>query len=460
MPAHNCLENNCIGSKYHGLSLTCSYCHIPSFFECIDDRIEIKNIFSIFKFIKSNGDIDYDKFKGISTYIKSLFESDSVFVFVCSMCKANTSYSDLVMKLDNYKKEILSLKSEKKKITIQNRELHELHRNETENVSRLTTQLSDLTTQSSTAPNSVGLTETINLNQQIAEIVLRLQKIEETVSVLPNDFNTTSNTKSISVQTALLKSAESIPETNGNNSYDGAVQFEIYISKFHPNTTCDEIKKIICSELLLNIGTFQVDKLVSSKRKPKKLSFVSFKVSTINKSVFDNIINKAWTNFSASKFVPKSKQRSRGKSTTNSKTKDNTNRKTRSGNETSVNNNAPVMHGNILGAKHKNKEQNNFSKEKKNNSGVHQYKNMSHANRNYRQIDHQAYNHSMPPSTMFNYAYPFHLNYQNGNQNFWPSQSYHHPTLLRQDQNLMFHPQMRLSPSIQSNIPLSYHHQI
>lgn len=83
--------------------------------------------------------------------------------------------------------------------------------------------------------------------------------------------------------------------------------YEIYFSKFTPNTTFDDIRNLITDKPLLNHGAFEAVKLVRREAKLDKLSFVSFKISTTNKTVYDSSIkNDVWSpNSCATKFVLK-----------------------------------------------------------------------------------------------------------------------------------------------------------
>lgn len=84
---------------------------------------------------------------------------------------------------------------------------------------------------------------------------------------------------------------------------------EIYVSKFPPSTSCEDIIQLITKKLLLNSGVYKVIKLVRRNLNMNNLSFVSFKISTLNKHVYDLIINSdIWSpDHSAVKFVSKIK---------------------------------------------------------------------------------------------------------------------------------------------------------
>jgi len=85
--------------------------------------------------------------------------------------------------------------------------------------------------------------------------------------------------------------------------------FEIYLSKFHPQTTTDDIKQYI-SNLNTNLvpDSFVIQPLIRSNVAKEKLSFVSFKITTLRKETYDVIMNKdIWSpDFSAEPFIKSS----------------------------------------------------------------------------------------------------------------------------------------------------------
>lgn len=417
---HNCVEKGCKGLKYGGLNLTCNYCLMPCFFDCIENDIVLLLSLLNFDFEKCDDVSKLDKIKDISTTIKSLF-CDSVFVFVCPSCKQKDSYSDVVNNLNSKTKEIRAIK---KTIKTSDSELLDLKNSlqaEKDNVISLTAKLDSISTNSiSTSAISLSATDK-TLDQQISDVKLQLQRIEDIVS-------SSSNLTGLTQSDHLL-----LPQINHNGKLNdnSAELFEIYVSKFKPETSCDDIKKIISNKLLLNEGVYNVLKLVPKNAKLRKLTFVSFKISTVNKLVFESIMdNRVWApNQSAVRFEIRPKKNH------NMKSKKNTNL---------INAKNGKKIGNKVDNKFQNKNKpinnnkNKYSNKNIENNNSHGVKNKNLNNgarfKNHN-LNYISNNSNMPPAMFLpNIVNPIHQNHLvgNQNQNFWQQQSYHHPTLYHQ----------------------------
>lgn len=69
--------------------------------------------------------------------------------------------------------------------------------------------------------------------------------------------------------------------------------YSVHISRFEMGTKSDQIIQRIMSKTSLNINVFSVEELTNQKR---TRNFVNFKISTVNKDVFDEIMNeKLWS---------------------------------------------------------------------------------------------------------------------------------------------------------------------
>lgn len=84
--------------------------------------------------------------------------------------------------------------------------------------------------------------------------------------------------------------------------------YEIFVTKFHPTTTCSDIEQFIIGKTSIAAQKFAVKKLIRSKVNIEKLTFVSFKIITLDRTVFNTILDdKVWApNFNASVFTSKS----------------------------------------------------------------------------------------------------------------------------------------------------------
>lgn len=431
---HNCMENNCDGKKNHELNLTCNYCSSSWYFDCIESKSEIKSLLSLLKCVE---DMLPNDVLDIDSTINSLFNIDSVFLFVCPTCKSNDSYTAMKVKLNS---KISTLKAEKKKISEDNFTLTESLNIERENVLQLTSRLD---AKSIPSGSTSVISSPVTSIQQIADVDRRLKIVENFVSGFNKNDNTTTN----------------IRDSVNNN--DVAEIYEIYVSKFPPTTTCDDIVQRIVDKLKLNRGVFDVTRLLRHKANIKKLSFVSFKVSTLNKEVFESIIDKnIWSpQYNVSKFVPKLNPNKKINTKKSAKT---SNMKINNVKKKIKNINNEILHNKKKNDKHcilNVQQMTDLEPTHSNNDNKNQSKSIFNNNNNRRYnhtISHQSHNSITPPTMMNNYMYPVNQNNHNGYQNFWQMQSYHHPNLLYQ--NHMIHPSMQLQPMLYGGIPMNYQH--
>lgn len=103
---HDC--SNCKGARFDGANLVCSRCLRPTFMECMDKRREVGELISII----TNGLASQQSTTATTTTprmkctrlvrsIKSIFNVESVFEFVCPECKAKGTFMDIVKVLND-----------------------------------------------------------------------------------------------------------------------------------------------------------------------------------------------------------------------------------------------------------------------------------------------------------------------------------------------------------------------
>lgn len=317
MPPHSCRAENCDGSSLHGLNITCNICLYPCFLACIKDRKEVIDILKALDF-GIGGKYNQTQTQIISNKLHEIFNSESsVFSLTCPSCKPNASINDLKQKYENdtdkLKSLIESLTDQIKKLKEDKSIIEEALRIESDELSVLKTS-----TQSSINNNTVGGISDIitNINEFLVNHSKNQITLIENVDKMKSQFE--KNNEEISkirkflnqVKTSDSKcpnSSISRPRLPARKQYekDNDV-FEIYLSEFHHLTTKDEIAHFILkSNPTLDTDSFIVQPLIGSKDKIERKSFISFKVTTLKKSVYDIILdNNLWSpDFSAKPFV-------------------------------------------------------------------------------------------------------------------------------------------------------------
>ena len=98
------------------------------------------------------------------------------------------------------------------------------------------------------------------------------------------------------------------PAINTNQSSlddDRADKFAIYVSRFHPKTKCEDISNhIIAKTSVSDSSLFSITNLLKRRVNFKHIHFLSFKIETTDKSIYDEILNEnIWgPNFKAIPF--------------------------------------------------------------------------------------------------------------------------------------------------------------
>lgn len=132
------------------------------------------------------------------------------------------------------------------------------------------------------------------------------QKIHEVVNIdihlCPPEDVIKSKTNTL-IPNAATKSSS----VNQSNRNDNDNKFEIYVTKFNPKHTCDDIEQYIVNKTSLKADQFSVKLLLHRKLKIEKMTFVSFKITTLKRDVFEIIMNDTlWApHFKASLFSSK-----------------------------------------------------------------------------------------------------------------------------------------------------------
>lgn len=175
MPSdHHCTDSNCSGSKLHGLNLTCYKCFRPYFFECLAKRPEIIEIVKLLEIDDTKNCLQTKVDKAINSLTK-LFDTESVFEFICPSCKNDDLNNDIKQKyksqIDELKKQITTEKSRATRAENKNKKLQQ--------------QLTDIQ-----ASNNLGLHSTKNDLTSNETIEKLHNKIENFKSVINDVKNT------------------------------------------------------------------------------------------------------------------------------------------------------------------------------------------------------------------------------------------------------------------------------
>lgn len=110
---HKCHENQCSGTRLHGLKINCNRCENDYFFDCMASRSEVKSLLGLLNYQDKN---NVKQVKKAETKLNEILHIDSVFEFVCPSCKTNASYSDqkaiYESRIEEFTSQIAQLKKE------------------------------------------------------------------------------------------------------------------------------------------------------------------------------------------------------------------------------------------------------------------------------------------------------------------------------------------------------------
>lgn len=243
---HCCLLNECKGDIYGNWFLNCKFCKNPVYIQCMRDRdVGVKAILLAFGLAKYNSKGEYLIIAG---------DTDKVATFM-GCFNGESSFS----------------------ITC------EVCRNKFLNIA----SSAALSTPRNTASSSTNLHQSDMLQSTStshkSEVILR---------------------PPASIQNQNQNHLQPKPDLNVSDSND----YRIYITKFDPETECNNISDFIFKKTSLQVNeSFKVKRLFNSKKHIKPKSFVSFLVTASNSDNFDVLMNKdLWApNFTATKFTPK-----------------------------------------------------------------------------------------------------------------------------------------------------------
>lgn len=340
MSIHKC-TNKCKGMKFNGLKINCHRCGSPTYIECIAKLHEIRNFcvfFEIPEYEKEDQDRKKDYVAKGTQKIDTLFHDDSLVEFVCQSCKEKPSYATMKNSLEQ---EINSLNDRLKKNVQQNNsddnddKIDEL---QTE-IAKLKSEIDTKIEQNEKLNNELNTALVLlqsNFDKFKAEFETELLKLMQIITdnnknddSLPSKSNkNTDNTKKIDTQFVNTRSRgnkksemspfaapfESPIEDNNphiqpvnNNINPNEGLYEIYIAKFRTSVNCEQISNhIIESTNIENSESFHVQMLGGFW---DGHSFASFKITTLNYEICNEILNMNWNPQSARIFARKSPKR-------------------------------------------------------------------------------------------------------------------------------------------------------
>ena len=353
---HNCTDNSCDGATFNGKNFICSWCQQPSYLSCLVHRDEFKCIVNAVapKINISSPSLDHCKI--IDNAFNLIFQPCSTIDFICVECKAIGTFKEIEKehedKLINAKKSAsVTLVATKQQHAESMESLRQQHSSEIEVLSQQLTQANDKLNELKSKTNDGTCMDDSDLNEKtvsmkllvnnmiaanktqleyLQQLTLAMDSIQNknlvgAISQIVNEEHSSArgglsiepqpekrnndlllgtglNGPQIvgNLQPPLRDSNDRVAKTSNDDNVLG-----IYISKFQPNTTCEDIKKHISKTTNVASSDFSVS-LLANKRilRSKHLTYVSFKVSTSIQSVYDTILNEqVWhPHFSAVPF--------------------------------------------------------------------------------------------------------------------------------------------------------------
>lgn len=358
---HNCVDKNCDGASFGGISLSCSWCTQPTFMSCLTDLPELKFIFhSMMPKIVNTSKPTQSDVVNINNFVTSVFTSNSVFDFVCLECKSRGSFKvieknyedqliqmrvsmqQLKIMIDEQKNshsraiETLShelqMANDKIKDLADNQNKSSVNDNFADTMKSIEFLVNDMRVNSETqAKNLENLSSAIHLLQSKVNIQPNGLNIEITSPAMhENDGRTDvqdvlltntspeqrGNTVSSNVSHVIGTTSNSIPDlqppvrnlSEPASSSSSENVYSVYVSKFHTETTCDDIARYVIRKLNVTSDKFKIAMMTTDKmRKRENFSFVSFKISTSFVDIYNKVLDeKTWSSkFKAVPFSPK-----------------------------------------------------------------------------------------------------------------------------------------------------------
>lgn len=163
---HDCLTSGCCGKDFYGISLTCQNCFKPYFLECLKHRQEVIELTTAF----GMANIPNSQSANTFTYkVKKLFETGSIFEFICIACKTQGSRME---HSQNHKKHIDELNQQLAASRTSLDELNQKYNEIGKKCDKELTNSNDLAAKLSRANEQLSFYESnaITLNGQIAQL--------------------------------------------------------------------------------------------------------------------------------------------------------------------------------------------------------------------------------------------------------------------------------------------------
>lgn len=292
---HNCVDTNCDGANFNGINFTCALCSQHMFIQCLTDNPEMVCILDLISPNWKQKKVPSTNLNVLNVAISSLFSQSSLFNFVCIECKSLGSLKDIEQQHEN------KLIDERKKVQQLSAKIESIQCDNSKSIETLTHQLEQANEQLkqfklNAANNSTTsdlcitiasleslVTDMSNANKaqaiqcdQLSTALHEIQSKLKSTNIPVIDINDSSlsfGNKSYQHGSMLEPSHERVVKTpldaNGINSQNGTKLqppsqklkpadlvtesvnvFTIYVSKFHPSNTCEDISQHInmCSK--------------------------------------------------------------------------------------------------------------------------------------------------------------------------------------------------------------------
>lgn len=354
--AHSCAGGNCNENDCAGIKLSCSWCQKSTYLSCLIDNDDFKYLVNAITKKSMDSIVTLPLSSTIGTRVKdafqTIFQPKINIDFVCYECKSTGSFKDIVDKQNERTNEA------KAKADAAAGNIVMLKQKHATEISTLTQQLIEANAkidelnnganvQQNACENFIEKKASIDtlLTEMISASKIHTKHLEQLSSAL-NDIMSSSHDQNKSnenmahsdARRASIESHLQFPKMNGASSLSQEAEVRtsqnasslqppvrksnddntssssdnaqaIYVSKFRPNTSCEDIASHIIGKTNLTSNDFTV-KLMAGRRilDSKFLSFVSFRISPTSDIVRSQILNNnLWApDFKAVPFIQKS----------------------------------------------------------------------------------------------------------------------------------------------------------
>lgn len=261
---HSCTENECTGESFDGEYLRCSFCHEKIFIECLNKCKDTSELLHKLNYVDENRQPVLVNSKIIMQRLKMYFATKSAIGLTCYTCREYFVTTKAQLDSETVKNDKLKINIDKKKKEIQHL---------SSEVAKLKEQIDQLTSEKN---ENSGTSDSHVIDPNL--LAKTVKKLGEKIIV--------------SVQNELKKEIETIQSGETDPQHSDAVVYSIHVSKFPLDMTPDGIIAYITSkDGNLKADSFQVHLLPNGKRKKTPRQHLSFKISTLNRSVYDQILN-------------------------------------------------------------------------------------------------------------------------------------------------------------------------